>query len=275
MGSVFLSVIVAGCFSSEDSDMTDERIFASVNGEHLTESGLKAIVPGDVYENFSDEYKKEIMKEWVNNELIYQEALKRNIDKDPDISRILANSKRNLLCNELLERIYSKLPVPGDEELKKYYDDHKDYFILHDNEFKIRYALFDNRKDALDFYRAVKKGGSFSELAKKGSKDPSFQVGGDIGIINEEIVEPEIWSAIENTYIKLGLVKISDPFSVIDGWACLIVDEVYKKDTVKPFEAVREQVYDMYTLEKREEVRRAFVQELTSNANIKYEIEQE
>ena len=275
LGSVFLSVIVAGCFSSEDSDITDERIFASVNGEHLTESGMKALVPGDVYENFSDVYKKEIVKEWVNNELIYQESLKRNIDKDPDISRILANSKRNLLCNELLERIYSKLPVTGDEELKKYYDDHKDYFILHDNEFKIRYALFDNRKDALDFHRAVKKGGSFSELAKKGSKDPSFQVGGDIGIINEEIVEPEIWSAIENTYIKLGLIKISDPFSVIDGWACLIVDEVYKKDTIKPFEAVREQVYDMYTLEKREEVRSVFVQELTSNAIIKYEIEQE
>jgi len=273
--SVFLPVIVAGCFSSKDSDMKDERIFATVNEEYLTESGLKAIIPGEIFENFSDEHKKEIVKEWVNNELIYQEAIRRDIDKDPDISRILVNSKRNLLCNELLERIYSNLPVPEDEELEMYYDKHKNYFILHDNEFKIRYALFDNRKDAQDFYRAVKKGGSFSDLAKEGSKDPSFQVGGDIGIINEEIVEPEIWSAIENTYIKLGLIKISDPFSVIDGWACLIVDEVYKKGTVKPFKAVREQVNDMYTIEKREEARSAFVQELASSAKIKYEITQE
>ena len=126
--------------------MPDERIFATVNDEQLTESGLKAVVPGEIFENFSAEHKKEIVKEWVNNELIYQEALKRDIDSDPDISRILANSKRNLLCNELLERIYSNLPVPAEDELREYYDKHNNYFILHDNEFKIRYALFDNRK---------------------------------------------------------------------------------------------------------------------------------
>ena len=85
------------------------------------------------------------------------------------------------------------------------------------------------------------------------------------------MIEPAIWNAVENTYNKLGLVKISDPFSVMDGWSCLIVDEVYEKDTVKPFEIVRDQVLDMYLVEKREEARTAFVDELGMKAKIKYE----
>ncbi|MBN1291935.1 MAG: peptidylprolyl isomerase [Candidatus Latescibacteria bacterium] len=259
------------CSVSKEGNTVNDRIYATVNNIHLTESDLKDLVPEGVYDKLTIEYKQEIIKEWVNNELIYQEALQRNIDKDPKIERLLYNSKRNLLSNELLERIYSDIGDPDEEELKSYYKEHEDYFILNSNEYRIRYALFDNRKDAQDFWRAVKQGESFSELAKTDSKDPSFQTGGDIGVINEEMIEPAIWNAIENTYNKLGLVKISDPFSVMDGWSCLIVDEVYEKDTVKPFGIVRDQVIDMYLVEKREEARTVFIDELAKKANIKYE----
>ena len=149
------------CSSSKEGDSINERIYATVNDIHLTESGLRSLVPEGVYEKLTVEYKQEIIREWVNNELIYQEALKRNIDEDPKIERLLNNSKRNLLSNELLERIYNDIPEPGDEVLKKYYKEHEDYFILPNNEYRIRYALFDNRKDAQDFWRAVKQGKVF------------------------------------------------------------------------------------------------------------------
>jgi peptidyl-prolyl cis-trans isomerase C len=268
---LLFSFFLSGCSAKKEKTESHERIYARVNNVLLTESDLKALVPGDVYDKMTEMHKNEIVKEWVKNEVLYQEALKQNIDNDPVISRILENSKRNLLVNELLERVFTDIKTPADDVLRKYYNEHKDYFVLLDDEYRIRYALFDSRDNVDDFWRKVKLGGSFSDLAQKMSKDPSFQNGGDLGMVSEEMLEPEVWKAIIVTYKKLGLVKISDPFSVSGGWACLIVDEIYEQGSVKPFEAVRDQVEEMYIVEKREEIKNEFIDKLTKNAKITYE----
>jgi hypothetical protein len=77
---------------------------------------------------------------------------------------------------------------------------------------------------------------------------------------------------INTIYSKAGLRKISDPFMVIDGWGCVIVDEVYDPGTIKPFEYVRDLVADMYMTEKREEAKEALISRLTAQADIEYEI---
>jgi len=268
---LLFSFFLSGCSAKKEKTESHERIYAKVNNVLLTESDLKALVPGDVYDKMTEMHKNEIVKEWVKNEVLYQEALKQNIDNDPVISRILENSKRNLLVNELLERVFTDIRTPSDDVLRKYYNEHKDYFVLLDDEYRIRYALFDSRDNVDDFWRKVKLGGSFSDLAQKMSKDPSFQNGGDLGMVSEEMLEPEVWKAIIITYKKLGLVKISDPFSVSGGWACLIVDEIYEQGSVKPFEAVRDQVEEMYIVEKREEIKNEFIDKLSKNAKITYE----
>ncbi len=99
-----LFVIFFGCFETRDNDEIDEQILATVDGVHLTESDLIAIVPGDFYDGLTAEHKGKIVDEWVNKELLYQEALRIEIEKDPEIERLLHDSERNLLSNELLER---------------------------------------------------------------------------------------------------------------------------------------------------------------------------
>lgn len=95
-------------------------------------------------------------------------------------------------------------------------------------------------------------------------------MGGEYGIINEELVEPVIWTEIVRTVNELGIRKISNPFAVVDGWMCIIVDKAFKQGDFLPFEAVREQVLDMYIIEKRQEARESFLRELKEKANINY-----
>ena len=59
-----------------------------MNGTKLTESELQALVPKEFYGKLTPSHKKEIVKEWVNNELLYQKALELEIDKEPEIARI-------------------------------------------------------------------------------------------------------------------------------------------------------------------------------------------
>lgn len=267
---LLLGVLLSGCFLSRDSKKQKEQAYVTVNSSVLTESMFKSLVPEDIYNKLGEENKREIVKDWVSNELLYQEAMRRGFDKNPDVERILENTKHNLLRNELLESIYVSIQTPDDQVLKDFYKERKDYFILVNDEYKIRFALFDTEEEANDFWEKVKGGESFSRLAQETSKVPDFQLGGENGIVSREMVEPTIWEQIIKTVNELGLVKISDPFAVVDGWMCLIVDEVYKKGLVLPFEAVHDKVLDMYMVEKRQEARDAFIEELEKKASLKF-----
>ena len=266
-----LSIIIFGCFKSRENEI-NEQIYATVNGIYLTESGLRAIVPKEFYERLTPEHKRKIVEEWVNKELLYQEALRIGIDEEPEIKRLLLNSKQNLLSNEFLERELSNIKIPGENELKIYYEDNKEFFKLNAVEYRVRYALFDNSKDATSFFRKVKNNESFSKLAQEFSKHPSSNSGGDLGIVNEESVEPNIWEAINSVYSKSGLRKISDVFTVIDGWGCVIVDEVFAPESIKPYEYVLDLVIDMYLAEKREEEIISLIKNLYTKADIRLEI---
>ena len=267
---VISAFIHYGCFNKMNSKETDGRIYATVNGVHLMESELQALVPEEYYDKLTSEHKKEIVEEWVNNELIYQEALKLGIDKEPEIARILKNTERDFLNAELLERVLASVKIPDEEDLNRYYEEHRDYFILHNDEYRVRFALFDNMEDARKFWREVKKGVSFSELAEKESKDLSSGSGGDLGIVSEELVEPAIWEGVVTTLRVFGLRKISDPFSVIDGFGIVIVDEVFKKGTVKSFNDAHDQVFDYYMVEKREAARKSLLVKLAAEMDVEY-----
>jgi len=265
-----LVIVAAGCSDYSEKGEIEERVYAEVNGVGLTESELRALVPPEFYDRLTPSHKKDIVRQWVDEELLYQEALRLGIDKEPKIARILEKSKRDLLSAEIIERRIAEIEPPTEEQLRRYYEENSDYFILQGNEYEVRYASFDNRNDARRFYDKVKKGASFSELAKAESKDPSARNGGSLGIVNEHSVEQAVWDEIVNTYNRRGLRKISDPFTVSDGFGIVIVDKVYEAGTIKPFESVREQVLDYYMMEKREEAKRSFLRQLAAKAEIRY-----
>lgn len=266
---VVVFVSFQGC-SGNKNELADDIVYVTVNGSQLTDSELHENIPDDVYDKLTKDQKIEIIKEWIDSELLYHEALEREIDKDSEIQRILETTRRNLLKNELLKRFYTEIQPPNDEVLKNFYEEQENYFILTENEYSIRYALFDSEEDAQDFWENVKKGVSFSELARRSSKDPSYQTGGNLGIVNEDIVEPEVWKVIQETVANLGLVKISDPFQTSEGWACIIVDEEFEAGTIKPFRYIRIQIVDLYLLEKQKEMRKSILEKLENEAKIEY-----
>ena len=267
---IVLLITLSGCLNKEKAQVPNETVYAKVNDSYLTETEFKAIVPMGLFYRLTNEHKKEIAKEWVNKELLYQEALRLGINDEEEIKRILKNYKRDFLSNEILERTLENIDIPSEYELKQYYEKNKDYFMVHKTEYRVRYALFDNTKDAQSFYRKVKAGSSFSELAKEESKDPSAKAGGELGIVNEDSVEPSFWSAIVNTVETLGQRRISNVFRVTDGWAIVICDEILNEGSIKPFEDVRDQVSDLKMIEKREEMKESKLLKLSSEADIKY-----
>ena len=266
---LFLTGLIWGCNGDiPPVDTAEGQVYATVNREQLTESDLRALVPSGFYDRLTAEHKANIVDEWIQKELLYQEALGEGIDREPQIQHLLENTKRELLSNELLERQLANIPEPSESELKDFYDRNKDLFILESAEYLVKYALFDTKEDVNNFHRLVRRDENFSDLARKSSKDPSSQDGGNLGIVNEDLVEPSVWEAIIATRTKYGLHSISDPFTVLDGWACIIIDEMYEAGTIKPYEHVKDLVSDMYSAEKRETAKQELINQLSGKSDI-------
>jgi peptidyl-prolyl cis-trans isomerase C len=273
MKNAFVIVLVAGSivYSGCGSKNKDDAV-AVVNGTVLTESELYTFIPQNVFEKMSSEDKESIIKEWVHYELLYQEGKKRKLDREPEIARILANSRRDLLSNEALERELKDIPAPGDQEIDKYYEENRDTFVLHETEYSVRYAFFEDIQAAQEFAGKIGDGGDFSELAGKESRDQSAFNGGKIGTISEESADPNIWQAVVSAAGQTGQKKISSPFRVADGYGIVQVDAVYQKGTVKPVEALKEQIADILLVEKREQAKEALLKKLEAKARITYNI---
>ena len=113
-------------FSAVIKEPEVKKYIARVNNSYLTEENIS-----DFDSLFKQGFSRnELVKKWIEKELLYQEAVKLGITDEDDFNRIINNSRRELaslmLINSHLEEHVKK---PRNSELQ-------DYFNLHKNEFK-------------------------------------------------------------------------------------------------------------------------------------------
>jgi len=79
---------------------------------------------------FSDENKKfEFLQQYVATELLYDTAQRRGLDRDPQILAQVAQMKKGLMVERLIdEEVRQKVTITEDD-LKLYYEAHKDRYV--------------------------------------------------------------------------------------------------------------------------------------------------
>ncbi|MDD5676134.1 MAG: hypothetical protein PHC61_18320, partial [Chitinivibrionales bacterium] len=98
-GGFALFALMVGCASKEKS-----VILARVGKAVLTIDDVKAAIPPDYRESFKGDQIINYVKEWVDAEILYQEALRRKIDREPEVARRCYAIERDVLCAELIHR---------------------------------------------------------------------------------------------------------------------------------------------------------------------------
>ena len=126
--------------------------------------------------------------------MLLQEALRLGLQNNETIRYKIENYRRNLLINELLNRQIEGETVVTDKEIKDYYETHKDQFTTETVEAS--YIVVRTREDAEMIMALLKRGESFSDLAKKFSIGPGAESGGSIGEITRGQMIPEFEDAL-------------------------------------------------------------------------------
>jgi len=158
--------------------------------------------------------------------LLYQKALAEGLMEHPKI-------KSQLISVFLEENVYSdsKSDNISDEELKAYYEAHKEEFYVSPKVqvYNILVKITDDMSDAdakakADrLYQQLRKDPSkFRDIAKDESDSPYKRRGGDLGFIPES-GKPGLDSELVEKAFSMNVETLSEPFKAPSGWNIIYI----------------------------------------------------
>ncbi len=208
--------------------------------------------------------KKSYLDKLVVKKLLLREAGKEKMDTDKELQQRLADIKDQLLIESLLKKKITSDAKISDEELKKYYEAHKDNF-KRDREINTRHILLKTEDEAKQIQGKLLKGEDFVELAKKYSIEPNAGVsGGEIGYHPKGSLVPE-YEAAAFKLTKVG--QISGIVKTKFGYHIIRLEGT-KPPAFVPFEEVKDFIKQKILQEKQSELLEKYIEELKKSAKI-------
>ena len=197
-------------------------VVARVNGVAIPQAHLEMLVKNLVAQGRPDspEMREALKQQMINRELMVQEAVRRGLDKNAEISARLAFARQDVLSSAYAQEALKTTPA-SDEALKKEYERIKAQ--LGAKEYKVRHILVPKEDEAKDIIAQIKKGGSFEKLAAEHSLDPGSKGrGGDLDWSPAERYAKPFAEAV--TKLKKGQMTDA-PVQTQFGWHVIRVDD--------------------------------------------------
>jgi hypothetical protein len=130
-----------------------DPVVASVGKTELKLSELKRLAIR--WDETSDKQRLQLVDNWLTQEALYQEALIRGVDQEPETKRILELSRKKIVLDRLASRITDSLELT-ESEVQQYYDAHPESFIRGQNLYSGVILQYTSEKVAERFYRSQK-----------------------------------------------------------------------------------------------------------------------
>lgn len=150
---ILFPIFLLFLFACKEEKQLQPEIIAKVGDSVLFETDLQALAR--VYGiPLSD--RKQIIEEWIDSEVYFQEAKNRGITNSSKFKVILKDSEKKL-AKSILEEDYvqSKVFEITDSEIENYYNSHLDEFLYSQNVFVLTKLNFKQFETAIEFRNSV------------------------------------------------------------------------------------------------------------------------
>jgi len=91
---------------------------------------------------------------WVNDEVLYQEALSAGIQNEQDVAWLLHDAEKKIILDAYQRRFRKKLADPEEGELEAYFDAHRPDFVRNESQLLYRTWFYESLQAAKDAYHA-------------------------------------------------------------------------------------------------------------------------
>lgn len=210
-GALALVVLMAGCPQGSAPKGT---VIVSVNQDKMTKQELDSLTP-EGFVVTRDNLPK-VLDKWVSNTLLYQEAVRRGMDKEPEMVSKLERLRRDYLVNQLLDRL-TESAKPSQEEVFSYFTQHKDEFTY---EVKISRIVLPDSGMAAVTLAELQSGADFAKLAKERSQDALLQAGQESRYFSRGVGDPRMGGdpELEEAIFGLNVGQYSGVISTNEGY---------------------------------------------------------
>jgi parvulin-like peptidyl-prolyl isomerase len=191
------------------------------------------------------------------------------------VEQVEKNIRTSYLTQRVIEsEVYRRMPLPTQDEIRKYYDSHqKDFDRPAGVRFREIVILTENRgpeliegqrKKAEEALAAVKKGDDFGEVAMKYSEADSARDGGEVPFYEKGQMQP--W--LEELTNKLDKGQVSDVIPVQGAFMIIKVDDKHPGGTL-PFELAQREISDVLWREAAQPKIRDYLTKLRTDGFVK------
>lgn len=267
--SVFLLLLAVSILSGcEQKGKSSGPVVVKVGKSEITQDNfLKEIsrIPEWAREQFAGkEGKEKLLDEIIKRELVYQDAKKMKLDKDPEYLEKVNEFEKMTLISLILKKEVEEKAKVDDTEVKEFFDKNADKFTI-GTKIRASHILVETEDQAKKIRERIRKGESFERLAETFSKDKgSASKGGDIGSFVSGQMVPEFERAVMG--LKTG--EISEPVKTRFGYHIIKLTGVERGETAS-FEQSKEPIRKQLLAEKQKGLIDSYIGNLMKKTDIK------
>ena len=212
--AVGLILMAPGCGRSSEKG----EVLASIDDTEITVSDFN-----DRIENLPERYrdvvknrKSEYLQEYINDTLLYKEAMRKNLHKDKELQGVLEAARKKILVAKLLQDEVDDVIVINDEDVLAFYDENSVKYMTPEI-MRVSHILVPSRVQANEILERLSAGENFEDLARAKSVDPTAQRAGDIGYFPKGQLMPEFEGACAQLQVGeiSGVVKTKLGYHII------------------------------------------------------------
>jgi peptidyl-prolyl cis-trans isomerase SurA len=249
------------------------------------------------------ERQKNLLRDMIDQQLLIERAKDMGIDVDTELVKRLdeVRKENNLATMDDLEKAVEKQGIVwedykqqmknglltqkviqqevggrmdiGPDEIKKYYDAHKQDFVRKEQvdlseiflstEGKTPEEIAAIKTKADDLHKRIVNGDDFAELAKRRSEGSTAQDGGELGSYERGQLAPQLADAV----FKLDKNGVTDVIQTKTGFEVLQVNEHYQAG-LQPIDKVSDQITNILYKQKMDPAMRSYLAELREESYV-------
>jgi len=225
------------------------QFIARVDQDVLTEEDLASRQDTLMY---SPRQRNEFINEWVNTELLFQEAKARGLADNDQIRKELDDARKKLAVAALLQtEIYREANV-SEDEIVALYNGGGEAFRLREDVVNVSYAMFSDRDAANVFRSKLVRGIAWKAVVDEARQDSLLQ-SRLLKVVTRQfftqstLVPPELWRLARN----LGKEEVSFAARIGTGYYVLVLHSLKKQKELPDLDYIRDEIRDRILIERR------------------------
>lgn len=263
MRQIALILVLAAIFGCRKQPAADQ-VVARVNQEALTVQEFRDALPQGLAD-IPASGKEDLVRQWINGELMYQEAKRQGLHRDPKMAKQLKDFEKDFLANQLIQREIIEKNSATEAEARAYFDQRQDEFQV---EIRLAQILLAGKEEADQAKARLDQGADFARLAREVSGDSLSRArGGDL-VAYFPRGSGNIPLDVEEAVFTLKAGGISQPVKRPDGYRVFkVTDRRPVLERVK-FEDVREGLLYAMNMERKKKAYEEMVDRLRAGAKV-------